>query len=143
MQNNFIEDAKNFIDAVEKPVLIVDNQFRVIVVNSFCSRHFKRESEVIGKKWKIDNEHEYIALPLRNNECGEEYSCLIQEGKVRKEHIDETTGIQNYYGLTKFYKSIQGDFCYDYILVEIENYFFVKDIYGKEKGKEYLVKAWK
>ena len=143
MLNNFIEDAKSFIDAVEKPVLIVDSQFRVIAVNSFCSHHFKRESEVIGKKWKIDNEHEYTSLPLRNNERGEEYACLIQEGKVRKEHIDETTGIQNYYGLTKFYKNIQGDFCYDYILLEIENYFFVKDIYGKQKAKEYLVKAWR
>jgi len=143
MLNNFIEDAKSFIDAVEKPVLIVDSQFRVIAVNSFCCRNFKRESEVIGKKWEIDRKHEYTSLPLRNSENKEEYACLIQEGKVRKENIDETTGIQNYYGLTKFYKNIQGDFCYDYIFLEIENYFFVKDIYGKPKGKEYLVRAWR
>lgn len=143
MLNDFIEDAKSFIDAVEKPVLIVNSQFQVIAVNSFCSRNFKRESELIGRKWEIDKEHNYTSLPLRNSEKGEEYTCLIQEGKVRKEHIDETTGIQNYYGLTKFYKNIQGDFCYDYILLEIENYFFVRDIYGKAKGKEYLVQVWK
>ena len=47
MLNNFIEDAKSFIDAVEKPVLIVDSQFRVIAVNSFCSQD--RKSVVQGK----------------------------------------------------------------------------------------------
>lgn len=143
MIDSLIEDAKKFIDAIEKPVLILDSEFIVIAVNKYCDKHLGKEGELTGKYWNIDKEHEYTSLPFKTAREDKEYTCLIIEGTIKEEEKDETIGIPNRYGLDCFYKAVQGDFCFDYVCLEVENYLFVTDIYGKEQGKIYIREAWK
>lgn len=142
MIGSLAANVRKFIDAIEKPVLILDSDFIVIAVNKYCDEHFRKGEEITGKWWEIDNKYEYMSLPLKKGKDGKEYTCLIIERTIRDEETDETTGIANRRGLECFYRAVQGDCCFDYICLEIENYLFVKDIYGKEKGRTYIREAW-
>ena len=62
MIGSLAANVRKFIDAIEKPVLILDSDFIVIAVNKYCDEHFRKGEEITGKWWEIDNKYEYIKL---------------------------------------------------------------------------------